>query len=265
MGSTNLFLRDEREVPFLRDELQKVLVLADGSSRNIRVREDDDFGFMAMQFLYKQMQHAESVLKLIPSRDACLVARTMIEGRYQLLWTWQTPEERSKRWRSFSIIHDWRLIQRQLAEGIWVDPAEIRHNEARLQELGGLHRINNPRPNTTDPYHKNWRGGVTLSNMADATDRELYDGPYAELSDWEHWGVSGIGDAISRHDGHLSVSSTSERVAGLSLLSAFQSLLQTLELADAHFSFNIAETIQTIARDFRTTIDSFYEQRTIPE
>jgi hypothetical protein len=259
MSSTKMWARDPREVLYLRDQLQNVLDIANSSARDIPVREDDDFGFMTMQFLYKQMQHSESVLHLVPSRDAGLIARTMIEGRYQLLWTSQSPEERAKRWRSFSIIHDWRLIQGRLAEGIAVDSADIRSNRERLGEIGNLHLISKPKRNSMDPYHKNWRGGVTLSDMADATDRELYDGPYSELSDWEHWGVSGIGESISRRDGHLTVNPTSERVAGLSLLAAFQSLLETLEHADAHFALNLTEKIQTIAREFRKTLDSFYE------
>jgi hypothetical protein len=245
-------------VPFLRDQVEKALALANASSREVPVREDDDFGFMTMQFLYKQMQHAESVLLLVPSRDSGLIARTMIDGLYQLLWAYQAPQERANRWRTFSIIHDWRTIQGQLRLGISVDTADIRHNEARLAEIGSIHRIQNPKPNTPDPYYKNWRGGVSLSEMASAVDRELYDGPYSELSDWEHWGVGGIGDSISRADGRVTVSPTSERVAGLSLLAAFQCLLQTLEVADICFDLKIKHVLEDMGHSFRITIDSFY-------
>jgi hypothetical protein len=182
----------------------------------------------------------------------------MIEGYYQLLWASHAPEERARLWRSFSIIHDWRLIQARLREGIPVDKADVSRNEARLKEFGDLHRIKKPK--SSDPYHKNWRGGVSLADMADLVGRELYDGPYAELSDWEHWGVSGIGDAISRENNHVSVNSNSDRIAGLSLLAVFQCLLQTLEVADAHLSLNITETIQTFCMNFRKTLDSFYQK-----
>jgi hypothetical protein len=95
--------------------------------------------------------------------------------------------------------------------------------------------------------------------MADAVGRELYDGPYAELSDWEHWGVSGIGDAVSRQDGHITINPDSDRVAGQSLLAAFQCLLQTLEVANTHLLLNIKETIQTLGEEFMATMNSFYE------
>ena len=99
--------------------------------------------------------------------------------------------------------------------------------------------------------------------MADVVGRELYDGPYSELSDWEHWGVSGIGESISRNDNHLIVDTHSERVAGLSLLALFQCLVQTLQVVDVHFAMNLAEKLDGITANFRATIDSFYEARVL--
>jgi hypothetical protein len=255
MPSKKLFALDPREVPFLKDLVQKLLALADQSAKGIPIKEEDDFGFMTAQFLYKQMQHAQSVLDLIPRRDAGLVARTMIEGLYQLLWTSLAAEERARRWRSFSVVHDWRLIQGRLREGIAVPEGEIRRNEAGLKQFGNLHRTNKP---NLDPYHQNWRGGIRLSNMADSLGRELYDGPYAELSDWEHWGVNGIGDSISRQGRHITINPYSDRVADQSLLAAFQCLLQTLEVADAHLSLNITENIRTLEEEYDAAISSFY-------
>src|SRR5271170_890250 len=103
MTSGKPYIRDPRELSFLRDQAKMILALADESSRGISIREDDDLGFMVTQFLYKQIQHAEALLILEPRRDAGLIARTMIDGLYQLLWTSHDPEERAQRWRSFSI------------------------------------------------------------------------------------------------------------------------------------------------------------------
>jgi len=256
--TTPLFTRDPRELPFLHTQLESAVALADRSSRGISIREDDDFGFMTLQFLYKQMQHAESILLLVPRRDAGLVARTMIEGLYQLLWTSRAPEERARRWRSFSIIHDWRLMQARLREGISVGKADVAKNEAGLQEFGHLHLINKPK--SSDPYHRSWRGGTNLSDMADVVGRELYDGPYSELSDWEHWGVSGIGDSISREEGHIAVNPNSDRIAGLSLLAAFQCLIQTIGVADAYLTWDITDTVRNTEKSFIETLNSFYRE-----
>lgn len=270
MESATLFVRHPREVPFFRDQARMILALADESSRGVSVREDDDFGFMAMQFLYKQIQHAESLLALEPRRDAGLIARTMIDGLYQLLWTSQDPEARAQRWRSFSIIHDWRLVQGRLREGIAVEKSAVKNNEERLNNneerlnaFGNLHLLKKPKPGSSDPYLRKWQGAVTLSAMADVVGRELYDGPYAELSDWEHWGVSGIGESISRNDNHLIVATHSERVAGLALLALFQCLVQTLQVVDVHFAMNLAEKRGGITANFRASIDSFYQARVL--
>jgi hypothetical protein len=260
MPAETLFTRDPREVPFLHDQVKKALALAGEASRSISIEENDDFGFMTVQFLYKQMQHGESVLFLVPRRDAGLIARTMIDGLYQLLWASQAPEERAKLWRSFSIIHDWRRIRGQLKLGIPVDEEHIRRTEKLLKVLGNPHKLKKPKLSRPDPYNKTWHGGVKLSDMADAVSRELYDGPYAELSDWEHWGVSGIGESIERENDRVVVNTDSERTAGVALLAAFQCLLQTLEVADAHLSLEIRDAIQTLGEDFRKTLDSFYQQ-----
>jgi hypothetical protein len=263
MSQEKLFVRDPREVPFLQDQVNDVLALADCSSRNITIRDDDDFGFMTIQFLYKQMQHAESILSLVPRRDAGLIARSMIDGLYQLLWAYRVPKERARLWRSFSCIQDWRTIQTRLSEGIPVNDEDVRRNDALLKEFGYLHLTKKLKPNSSDPYHKKWSGGISLSAMANEVGRELYDGPYAELSDWEHWGVIGIGESISRKDDHATVISDSDRIAGLALLETFQCLFQTLEVADAQLSLNVTDIIQNLGRDFRQTLDSFYKMRKV--
>jgi len=260
MAKETWFIRDPREIPFLIEQVKKVLALADSVSRSITIQENDDFGFMTIQFLYKQIQHAESVLALVPRRDTGLIARTMIDGLYKLRWTSQDPGVRAKLWRSFAIIRDWRLMQGRLKIGIPVDESDIRRNEAALKTVDSLHRLKKPKPNSPDPYQKRWHGGVTLSDMADAVDRELYDGSYTELSDWEHWGVSGIGDSIARKNDIAVTDTNSNRIADLPLLAAFQCLSTTLEIADIHLSLNIGDAIRTLAGDFRKTLDSFYEK-----
>lgn len=252
-----LFVRDPREVPFLHDQLKKMLELADSASRNVTVEEHDDLSFMAIQFLYKQMHHAESILILVPRRDAGLIARAMIDGFYKLLWAYQAPKERPQLWRSFSVIEDWRLIQGRLKIGIVVNETDIRRNEAGLKQLGDLHRKS--KASSPDPYNEYWQGKVRLSDMADAVGRELYDGPYDELSDWEHWGVNGIGQSITREKDSLIAESNSDRVAMVSLLAACQCLVQTLEVADAHLSLKAVNEIRTLAKNFRETLDSFYK------
>jgi hypothetical protein len=261
MSSATLFIRDQREVPFLKDQVEKILTLAIELSRSITIRENDDFGCMTIHFLLKQMQHAESVVRLVPRRDAGLIARTMIDGLYKLLWTSRAHEERAKLWRSFSVIHDWRMIQARLKIGIVVDDKDIRKNEAGLDEFGTLHRLKNPKPASPDPYNRYWHGGVKLSDMAKVVDcRQLYDGPYSELSDWEHWGLEGIGNSIEREHNRIIIHPDSDRIAGVALLAAFQCLFETLRVADVYLHLHAANAIQALGDSFTGTMDSFYEK-----
>lgn len=255
MSSSGPFVRNPREIPFLREQVEQVLALAVRCSRRIVIQHDDDFGFMTVQFLSKQKHHVESILSLVPRRDACLIARTMLEGLYQLLLASNLPAERGRRWRSFSVIHDWRLNQGRLREGLPIDQEHARTIDAALLELGELHRRANAPADADDPYHKSWRGGVSLSSMASTVGREMYDIPYVEFSDWEHWGVSGIGDSMTVNDNQIEFVPNSDRIEGLSLLAAFQSLLQTLEVANLHFSLNCTEAIKELTESFVVTMN----------
>lgn len=239
------FRRDPREVPFLHEEVKKAVALADLSSRIVRIRETTISVSCPSSF---------SISKC----STGLIARTMIDGQYQLLWTVQLPSERARLWRSYFAIHDWRLIQGRLREGIAVDSADILATENRLKTFGNLRQLKKLKRNSPDPDHRTWHGGVKLADMADAVGRELYDGLYAELSDWEHWGVSGIGEAIALDNCRATVSTNSDRVAGLSLLAAFQCLLKTLEVVDIHLSLKITDAIHALGKEFRTTLGSFY-------
>jgi len=250
MDSKNELNGETAELGFLRERVSTALKLAAECSSGAQILEEDDFGFMAIHFLYKQMGHAESVQILAPRRDCCLVARTMIDGLYQLLWTYQDATERARRWRSFSIINDWRLIQEQLAMGLDADESAKRRTEAGLNEFGDIHRKKKAAGSSQDPFHKTWHGSTRLPEMASLVGRDLYDYVYTDLSDWEHWGVRGIGDAISRDGNHILFTSHSERIACQSLAIAFQCVIQVVELIDHHLKLGKAEAINSLSNDF---------------
>ena len=237
---------------------------ATGASRLLMVGDWGYEKFEAQSRVAKAMQAyvrgqgftTEALLMLEPRRDAGLIARTMIDGLYQLLWTTHQPEVRAQRWRTFSIIYDWRLIQGRLKEGIPVEDEIIKQNELALKTFGHIHLLKKPKAGSVDPYHRKW-SGTTLSEMANVAGREMYDGPYSELSDWEHWGVAGIGESISRKDGHLTVDSNTWRGTMLALLALFMCVIQTLQVVDLHCSLGLTEKLEQRISTFRTTLDSF--------
>jgi hypothetical protein len=246
------------EFRFLMTRVSEALSLAAECSSSTRIFDEDDFGFMAIHFLYKQMDHAESVQILAPRRDCSLVARSMIDGLYQLLWTYQEATERARRWRSFSIINDWRLIQEQLSMGLEADESAKRRTEAGLNEFGAIHRTKKAANSSQDPFHKTWHGSIRLPDMASLVGRDLYDHVYTDLSDWEHWGVRGIGDAISRKGNQILFTSNSERIACQSLAVAFQCLIQILEVLDHHLKLGKVEAINHLSNAFISGMATFH-------
>ena len=91
--------------------------------------DDDHLGFMALCFLVRQTNHIQSIVKLIPNRDSILIARSMVEGLYQLLWAAQEPTKRPLKWRVFAYVHDWRLLQKKIACGELIDPNQQQKNQ----------------------------------------------------------------------------------------------------------------------------------------
>src|SRR5688572_11319416 len=84
--------RAQRDLPRLRQSVKELLALAHEITENVAYSEKDHLAFMALCFLSKQIDHTQSVLALIPSRDVILIARSMIEGLCQLLWAAQEPD-----------------------------------------------------------------------------------------------------------------------------------------------------------------------------
>jgi hypothetical protein len=257
-STLNLYMdcTDERdgetpEFRFLMTRVSEALRLAAECSSSTEILDEDDFGFMAIHFLYKQMDHAESVQILAPRRDCSLVARTMIDG-LSLSCSGLTRRPRSELDDGvhFSIINGWRLIQEQLAMGLDADESAKRRTEAGLNEFGDIHRTKKAASSSQDPFHKTWHGSTRLPEMASLVGRDLYDYVYTDLSDWEHWGVRGIGDAISRNGNHILFTSHSERIACQSLAIAFQCVIQVVELIDHHLKLGKVKAINSLSNDF---------------
>lgn len=250
-----------QDLPLLKQRLIQAIQLAEACTRGVRILDDDDFGFMTINFLCKQMDHAGSLLLLIPRRDTMLIARTMFDGLCNLLWAYQCPPERGRQWRAFSCVHDWRLMQAELAAGREVDK-DIRVSIGNaLAEYGKFFlRKNANTASSSDPYQRYWRAGTNLSEMASAIGgKEQYDDYYESASDWEHWGPGGFGDALSRSSGQITFSSDSTRVCADSLFRAFLYLLQTIDVTNAYLHLSkegaIGSMRSLFAADFPTCVN----------
>jgi hypothetical protein len=250
-----------QDLPLLKQRLVQVAELGGTCTEAARISDYDDFGFMTLNFLCKQMDHAGSLLLLTPRRDSVLIARTMFDGLCQLLWAYQRPTERGCQWRAFSCVHDWRVMQAELDAGRAVDEKDRRIIENALAEYGqiflrkGASTVTSP-----DPYYKHWRAGMSLSEMASAVGgKEQYEDYYASASDWEHWGHGGFGNALSRSSDQITFSSDSIRICADSLFRACQYLLQTIDITNAYLHLSKEEAIgsmrSSLTGDFPTCVN----------
>lgn len=201
--------------------------------------DSDHLGFMSLCFLSKQNDHMSAVLRLFPHPDIQLISRTMIEGLSQLLWCFKEPD-RAFKWRGYAWINDWRVSREMINNGKNVPSDHINNIEKFITEHGDLFKINRfknqPIPENADPFHKNWRCGISLKDITEEVEgEELYDKLYSPYSDWQHWGVASIGLMIKRDgDGVTYGENTSSAELCSSLAVAFQCLYQVMELNNSH-------------------------------
>lgn len=237
-------LRAEQALPGLRDWLSRLLEFAEEIIGGIKYFEEDHLGFMSLCFLCKQVDHAKSVILLIPSRDTVLISRSMIEGLVQLLWAENNPEVLPLKWRSFVHVHDWRVLQEKTRKGEVVEEVQhasieealnefgeqfLKSKEKRIRESGGAM--------SDDPYHDNWRAGYGIREICENVEGEnMYKNLYGPFSDWHHWGAGSLGGCLSRQDGCVAFSSQSSTESATALAVAFQCVLQTAESVERNLA-----------------------------
>lgn len=242
----------------LKKYAKKLLDLSDNNASNIKYLESDHLGFMCLCFLSKQIDHMRSILALVPKRDAILVARSMIEGFCKLLWAAKKPKDRPFKWRIFACVSDWRLLTEKLHNKISIPPEENHQIMERLNKYGANFLTNKAKMKRDnggnlprDPYHKDWCCGKSVKDICeDVGGLDLYLKLYSPYSDWHHWGPSGLGSAIKKDKNSVIYKSFSKSDVAASICSAFQCLLQTLELTIEHLNMEDLAIVEELKNEF---------------
>lgn len=257
----------EAAVPHMERFVRRLLPIAESLLDGQPQAPTDNLGFMALMFLAKQADHMKSILELVPRRDVVLIARSMIEGACQLLWTSMKPETRSHAWRSFAVIHDWRLMCSRIAEGVPVPASEKARIEKRLAEEGRRfltkkgRQVRKTSGAVTDRcYHSDWRCGTTINDtcvQADAAD--LYSTYYRHYSDWHHWGVGGLGYAVAATPTGYKYVSNSWGFSSGALDTAVRCLLETCRTVASHFGRSQLEDIDALGHEYLLWTTQFGE------
>jgi len=207
---------------------------------------------MALCFVSRQIDHAEAILHLTRHPDIALVARSMIEGMCQLLWAAGNPEERARRWRAFSWVHDWRVMRSREALGEPTDESVRQKIEVALTEYGTqfLHTRRKQRDPPGDPYIVNWTGMSVWALFHEVRGDVLYEQIYRLFSDWHHWGPGGIGSRIARTESTVAYGPLAENELGTVLVAAFQSLFQSLQVLNSHLELGLEKQLALLESRF---------------
>lgn len=218
-------------------------------SRSLKLSTKGTFAELVIFFTWKQEDHADAILTLGKHRDAQLIARSMVEGLCQLKWAANDPANRPERWRLFTWIHDWRLMQRNARFGRVVRTGKRLEIEQGIKDHGHLFEKGRPgrrRKPGRDPYVQHWSGKSVNHLCTEVNGQTLYDWAYTEFSDWHHWSPGGVLKALKTTDRTISFAPpTAHQVLGAFAV-AFQCLFETMELANDTFKLGLEADLDEI-------------------
>jgi len=218
---------------------------------------------MALTFIAKQREHLRSVRILIDAeahRDALLIARTMVEGSGRLRWAFKKTPERTELWLWFGAIRDWRQIQKNIANGLSVDPKEVAelrqivdthgHNYYRRQVRSGIDKAKKHGRKymlPSDPWGNSWTETSVKAMFDELKDTDTYDLVYRQSSEWVHWDPRSVFRTMDMGpSGAKGFTNPDWRAGGLAFPLACHSLLQCLQVLDAHFSLGLEDRLKDL-------------------
>lgn len=259
----------KKDLPKLREFAnQLTLIVNEMLQQAIPYKETDHLAFMSLCFVSKQIEHLKSICLLIDAgqhKDAALIARSMIEGMYLLLWAAQESTTRPLLWRSYAYVEDFRLMNKKEQMGEEIVSAEKTALLGQLKKYGPrfytkeaqkAHSDNLPLPD--DPYRKTWSGKTVADISKDVKGQLLYREIYKEISAWIHWSPRGIGTSIRRGNQEVLYIHDAVDMAAMSLASGFQSVLETASLLDAHLTLGFVDRLTTLR-------DTYIDELLIPQ
>lgn len=220
--------------------LETLCTIAHELTKGLPIALNSHFEFMGACFLAKQVEHAGAVHRLHLLPDAGTVARTMLEGLWQLKWAALDVHSRGKQWRGFCYVHDWRVMKEIESRGGPVSEEERTAIMLGIKEYGEFyHRpsakkaLANARRLPDDPYTDTWHGMTVRELATGCGDTATYVSKYKYLCNRVHWSVSGIGEGLQNRSGILRYDSTSLFTSILATLLAFNCVADTGILLDS--------------------------------
>lgn len=264
MNDNNLLEKSYKDLPVLTKHAGLLLELAlEMKEAKFLFKESDDFGFMCISFFFKQVDHYQSVLKLVQfnqGSDATIIARVMLEGLHYLLWASSMPGKRARDWRSYALVSDYKLLlKNQTMEKFELYEATIR---SRIKEecsqfltSAGKKSIEAESMLDESSFRAKWLvddNGKTIPIEGIFTELESKDllELYSEMCDWVHWNPRGIGTKIERKESYILFLENPPNDAATALAAGFQSLYQLMEMVNQHFSLEFLPLLEKAREEY---------------
>ena len=262
---TDSLPRSERDIPTLRLFVDRLFLLANEAMHtHICYDEADHLAFMSLSFVSKQIDHLKTIRILVDMgqhKDAELIARSMIEGLFLLLWVTHDPSTRPLLWRSYAIVEDFRLMRKKEQAGETIDSSHKQNIDEQLNIYGSQFFTNKARtaqkeglPLPQDPYRKNWTGKTIREICEEVEGVNLYEKIYCETSEWIHWTPRGLGSAIRRKGEMVHYYQQSTESEATALACAFQALLESLVLLDSHLNLGFSNNLKELRNTYIETL-----------
>jgi Family of unknown function (DUF5677) len=235
-------------------------------SKSIKLSESDHFGFMALCFTHKQIEHARSLGILVDAQqysDAAILARVMLEGLIYTLWARLEKTDRPLAWRSFALVSDYETLLKAKNRGEQVDKMVEQALYERLAEEAKRFltksAIKQGVENFTNPYQKCWNVDkegrrIELSEMVNEIGDPLLKELYDDLSQLGHWTVRGIGPLLRRSENGVKINFNSSVSAAQACAVCIQSLGATSKAAAEHFNLPLLPKLDELFKEYLTAL-----------
>ena len=158
---------------------------------------ETNFHQMCYSFLKKQINHAISVKKLDDNYDTSIIARSMLECMFTLLWTThESDEERTILWNDYRHVYNFKKLLQDNPINMNDLSSEERKIRKKFEEY-----IKKYHPKKFDSidhatlknnkFNFSWHKTSIYEMANDVEGEDLYLQHYFEFSEWTHSTISG--------------------------------------------------------------------------
>ena len=167
------------------------------------------------------------------------------------------PRRRPLMWRVFAFVVDWRLLQKQRAQGLAIDPVVERRIREGIRRYGkwfltkeARQALATGKPLPKDPYAKNWYGEREADIFRDVGGATLLERAYGPFSEWHHWRPGAFGRLLSFDESisTFTIATTDPNQAAQAVTTGFQCVWQTMRLFNARCRLGMGRDLQRLRK-----------------